>query len=616
MSDKVREGFRLFRPADVLIVVFFLSLAVLSVNLFRFDLLQTFEARNMEPVGTVVIKKNVVQRRLSDRVLWDRLGSESPVYIGDIIRIAEVSAATLNVDDHSIDLDENTLIRISLAPDGEGLQILLSEGSLSVAAGADSRNLTLDIKGRQVQTLPGVVLSAGASESGASVKVSEGTAQFIAEGQSREIVSGNAISFDSEGTERMERSVVVTQPQPNVRLLKSGSEPVLVNFAWNRINLLPRETLRLDISLDRNFTQMFRVIENLNNSAQVFLDTGLWHWRLSQGSAVLGEGRLTVADGAGPRLTSPAMNSVFRYANELPVLRFQWTAVEEASSYILEISERSDFINPRIQRQTDAVSFSSSEFDQGTWYWRVRAVFPSVYEGRSSFSQTASFRIERVAEERAAQELIASDQVSLGEWLVMEAPPSPEPPTPAAQQPPPPPAPAVQATPPRPTQAAPAPARPTPAPARQPTPPPAPVRQTPAAQPPRPASASLLPAPQNIQPVNGFRFGFAELQSHRSIEFSWSRVEGADAYIFTLYQQAQGGRRQILRTQPVSSLTYTLNDLRTLDSGAFIWQVEAVRTDSGGVVEQNGSVAESAFIMDFPAPTPVLIEDTGILYGN
>lgn len=647
MNGKKNKGYsRGFRFADFMIILVFLLIAAVSLNLFRLDLMQTINLRNVEPVGTVVIKKNTVQRRLSDRVLWDRLSHESPVYIGDLIRIADLSAATLYLKDISLDLNENTLIRITRAVDGESVQIMLSEGNLSLATGENSGSITLDINGHQVQTGRGTVLSAAAGEDGVSVQVSEGTVQLIAGGKSREVSSGTVISLDASGTERVEKAAVVTLPPPNARYLNGRREPFPVNFVWNRINLEPGEMLRLEIAADRSFNKILHTFENLNRQARTAVDAGLWYWRLSYENSVLSEGRLTVADGAGPELRSPVAGSLFRYTDDLPVINFQWAEAEEASSYILEVCDSPDFIIPQIRRQGSSAFFIDSSLGPGTWYWRVMSVFPPVYDGSSSFSPAASFSIE------------IAEGASLEEWLVMETPteliPEPEPPQ-------------LRLT---------APAQETRleglAALRQQTVfrwecdaevvssrfilsgNPDPFQGRPAMEIQNPGSVvrvdrlgegtwywtveaqtangftvsasepgrfqvlaiPLLPAPQNMRPASRNRFGLEELRSQRRIVFSWAAVPGANAYIFTLYQQTAGGRRQIIRTEPQTRTGYTLDNLRVLDRGTFIWQVEAVSRDRDGTFEQRGRIGENTFIVDFPSPGPVRVNDTGILYGN
>jgi len=336
------------KKMDLFIVIFFLLIAVFSLELFRRDLLRTINVWNVEPAGAVVIKKNTVQRRLADRVLWDRLRKESPVYIGDLIRVAEVSAATLFIEDNTIDLDENTLIRITRAADGKTLQIVLGEGNLSLAAGKESGNVSFEFNGMQVHARPGTVLNAASSDTGGiAVQVNEGDARLIeAGGAAREIVSGSSVMVDADGrlTVKMEPVAVVAPPRE-----------------------LPPET-------------------------------------------------------------------------PLPI--------------------------------------------------------------------------------------------------------------------------------------------------------------------------PLLPSPQNLSPAKGTVFGLEDFRSQRSIVFDWSAVREANAYIFTLYQQAARNRRQILRVTINSGTRYTLTNLRLLDRGTFVWQVEAVNT------ERHGVMGESMFIIDFPASAPLQIENEGILYGN
>jgi hypothetical protein len=667
MKNKTRRGSGYFRFFDFFVIVLFLSIAALSLDLFRDDLLLTVNLQNVEPVGTVVIKKNTVQRRHSDRVLWDRLAIESPVYIGDLIRIAEISAATLHIEDNSIDLEENTLIRITRAADGEGLQISLTGGNLSLSSGTESRGVNLDLNGKLVQAVPGTVMSAAAGADGrTSVQVSEGVARFIEEGRAaRAISSGRAVFMNADGTERAERAVVVIQPVPNARYLKTTDEPLSVDFSWNRINLAPEQSLRLEISPDRNFTRISRAIENLNSQVQAQFDAGLWFWRLSFENTVLSTGRLTVADGAGVRLESPAVNSLFRYRDELPVLNFQWTEAEEAVSYVIEVCDTPDFVNPQIRRRSSTAFLTESSLGEGTWYWRVMPVFPSVFNGRAGFSTAASFRVERVSSNSAAL-----DEANLAGWLASQSPfaePLPEiVPQIAEEISPSVILPQVNLTSPaqgaqiagltalrqqtvfrwdtgaqisrsrfilsrnaNPLQGQ---------PARVITNPGRTVRIdsldagtwywtvevqtadgfTASATPRRIVvqPIPLLPAPQNLRPARGTSYGFEELKTRRTITFGWSAVRGANAYIFTLYQQASSGRRQIISATVNSGTSYTLENLQVLDRGTFIWRVEAVNITRGNVIEQRGNAGENTFALDFQPPAPVQIEDTGILYGN
>jgi hypothetical protein len=472
-----------FRFLDFFIIVFFLSVTAVCLYLFRLDLLNTFSLQNVEPVGTVIIKKNIVQRRLNDRIVWDTLKTDSPVYVGDLIRVAEISSAMLDIQDNSIDLDENTLIRISLSPDGESLQISVTSGTLAVYAGEKAGNVSINIGGRQIKPEPGTVIRAIMPENGqTSVKVYESTKQFINE------------------------------------------EPL-------------------------------RKISEL-------------------------------------RLLNPAVNSIIRYHENITSLNFQWTKIEEALSYTLQISNTFDFLNPHIHKKTSAVSVpvSLNDLGQGLWYWRVMLELPPMYSVNPVFSNISFFRIGQTA---------AETNGSITQWLDEEAP-SVILPSEIPQE-------IIAANFNTIIPALPPIEMPHSSVSTQPRPAPAPVR---------PPSVALLPVPQNPRPAQRTTFGFTQLQSQRSIDFRWSAVQGANAYIFTLYQQGADGRRQIFRTTINNGTRYTLDNLSLLDRGTFIWQVEAVRMGRGNVIERHGRVTDNSFIIDFPSPSPIQIEDTGILYGN
>ncbi|MCL2174606.1 MAG: FecR family protein [Treponema sp.] len=615
-NKKISGG---FKPADIFVIILFLFTAALSVNMFRLDLMQTINLRNVEPIGTVIIRKNVVQRRLSDRVLWDRLASESPVYLGDLIRVADLSEATLYIDGSSIDLSENTLIRITRAADGEGLQIIMDEGNLSLAAAPDSGRISLEVKGQQVQAAAGskAVISVKAASEGMILQVNEGSVQVKQSAQSNQsaqsagsvqtlgVSAGNKITLDTRGAVREVKSASVTSPAPNARFINGSAEPLTVNFSWNRINLTDEELLRLDISADRNFRQISHVRENLERNTAINLESGLWYWRLSYQNTVYDQGRIAISNGAGIILQSPAVSSIFNYTNKPPVIRFKWDEISEASSYIIEVSGSPEFETTQIQRQSIVTIFSDQTLTEGTWYWRVKPVFPSVYIGNASFSHVSHFRIEKrnvvsesqtaaestqaeesIATSAALTEIAAEEKISLSEWFAKEIPPE------LVRQ-------AIAVSEPESeiitTQTA------------------AADRTTTAVRAaPRVTEPSPLPAPQNLQPVRGRRITMSDLQTQRSINFTWNGVIGANSYVLTIFRQTGNRRQQIFQTQPLRITNYSFDNLSLLDRGTFVWQVEALNRRADGSINQRGPAAESNFIMDIVLPGSVRIDGSGV----
>jgi len=398
------------RLADIFVVVFCVSGAAFSLNLFRLDLFQSLASQNNKPMGIVTVKYNNVQRRFSDRVLWSRLTVDSPVYLGDLIRVAEYSAATLNINDGVIDINENSLIRIRTSSDGEARVVIdLSSGSLSITGSDTADNsVALSVKGRVIAPAAGATLSASSGESGMTLQVNKGSVIIKEEGgQSRSMEAGEALTLDTNGAETAVPAAVVTLPRPNARFIKNSAEPLDVRFAWNVINIDQQQSLRLEIAAGQNFTRIVKTAEGVNFS-NVALGAGTWYWRLSYQNAVLSSGQFTIIDAAMSAPTSPLKNSK-DYQENMPI-RFEWKPIEEASYYILEAGLTPDITNPAIIRQTAIASYVESNMKAGTWYWHIKPVFSSLYEGASAFSQVSSFRInEPVAAAPSASDTAAQD---------------------------------------------------------------------------------------------------------------------------------------------------------------------------------------------------------------
>jgi hypothetical protein len=129
-------------------------------------------------------------------------------------------------------------------------------------------------------------------------------------------------------------------------------------------------------------------------------------------------------------------------------------------------------------------------------------------------------------------------------------------------------------------------------------------------------AGQLLPAPENRLPGSGYGIGAEVLRQQRNIVFSWDAVEGATAYVLTIREASQE-RREIFRTEPMEQLNYTFDDLKRFDyNGTYVWQVEALRRSSQGIIEQRGRPGESTFTLNVPRTGQVRTRNVGVLYGN
>jgi len=610
-------------PLDVFIIILCLSGAAVSIYLFYQDLYSTFRFSTVLPAGTVTVKFNTVQRRFSDRLVWDRLTGNSPVYEGDIIRVAKQSGATLDIDDNEIELGENTLIRIQR--DAGRLKIEFFSGEINVTSGADSELILISIGDRIIEAAPGTILNAAAEGEGFILHVTEGSAQIIQAGQVTHAPAGTVLAEDEHGNIVFQPMAAVTYPRPNAQLLKTEHNELVVDFEWSRLNMQSSDLLRLEIAEDRNFNRIVHRADNLHSGAIAPMEPGTWYWRLSLDDNNLTSGRFSVTEAAPPVLFSPAEGQLYYLDSERQEVMFRWSEVEDAMFYIFELSDTPDFSAVNFTTQVQTTTFVKPYPESGHWYWRVQPVFSSAFVGTAQFTHRASFSIEQKPEvvplieepevidiaeiaEPAAEEPALPVNVSLVTphgAIALNAPLNEQFST---QQTVPP---VVPQSLPLQTLPAPVPLAAPPVQTAQAVTPPEPTPPPPATAPPVP----LLPAPENMLPVTGFRLDAENLRHQRNIVFSWSAVQGANSYIVTIYREAFPRRVQIFQAETKSELSLTFDDFRLLDNGTFIWQVEAVTYDNADRIIRRGRQGESSFLIDVPRPGRVQTRDMGRLYG-
>ncbi|MCL2092827.1 MAG: hypothetical protein FWH12_01410 [Treponema sp.] len=548
------------RPADLLIIILCLSSAAYSLYLFRQDLQAAVYAQNVEPLGSITIRQNIVQRRLADRLLWGRMAVHSPVYQGDLIRVAEASAATLHINENNIDLNENTLIRIYRESDDEGdIRIELSDGSLSMVTGEAGTQIILQMMDLEIEGGAGSVLELSAGSNGTVLSLSEGTMRIQASGQEqqRHITSPALIAVDGQGQEHSPPGAVMSQPRPNARFLHHPSQGSVfrVPFVWTRFNIDAALALRLEIAADRNFTRIIHTIDDVYTNAEAALGTGTWYWRLQGSGAILAQGQLSIVDGDPPSLLVPVQGSRYRYGRELPQLRFQWEEVPGASSYRFEASQVNDFSNPRYRSEGALPYVVQEALSDGPWYWRVMPVFPEVFIGRSFFSEPSLFYIEQGQEGELVIYLPDQEDDAGGPVVSIEEDP-------------------------------------------------------------------LLARPLLRFPAPRQTIGIEELRQQRSLTFSWQGVPGADAYLFRVLKEdffhplGFSTTSLVIEEPPLTGTSWTLEDIRTLGQGNFVWTLEAVNLDGEGEIIRRGHEGWVFFTIEIPRPGPVIPLEPGVLYGN
>jgi hypothetical protein len=158
------------------------------------------------------------------------------------------------------------------------------------------------------------------------------------------------------------------------------------------------------------------------DTAAVELGPGSYFWRIS---LVEGEGAgpsphilsFKILSAPAPVLITPAEGYRYQFRAKKPSVRFQWTETAEAAFYILEAADNPDLANPALTREVRGTSLYLSELGPGTWYWRVRPVFPAAYEGSAYEGAPSSFSIIQSGDLRSPEPRIPQDRgmVNIGD---------------------------------------------------------------------------------------------------------------------------------------------------------------------------------------------------------
>ena len=376
---------------DLLIYGFCITGILLSLNFFRLDLFRTMTRQTEQPVGTITFKYRAAQRRFADRVLWDRLRKESPVYAGDFIRTAELSEATISFAGGAvIDLAENSLIRLHEG----GARIDIGGGGVSVSA-ADSP-LVLVSGDKLVAVETGGVVQAGVAGGEFTLRVMEGAASFSGSGgETGNLSAGETLTLGGAGP-RVVRETAALFPRPQARFLNPLPGTFTVPFRWNRSGPGPEELTRLEVAEDRSFSRIVFSGDFAGDGAAAELEGGSYFWRVS---AVNEEGSspntlsFRILPAPAPVLITPAEGYRYQYRTRRPSVRFQWTETAETAFYVLEAADNPALANPALVREVRGTSLYDSDLGPGTWYWRVRPVFPAAFEGAAAEGSPASFSI-------------------------------------------------------------------------------------------------------------------------------------------------------------------------------------------------------------------------------
>jgi hypothetical protein len=549
-----------------------------------------------------------------------------------------MSEATVTfVDGVIIDIYSNTLIQI-FYNENSGGRIQFSGGGINVNTGTSDTVISSGDKDLTVRAGSAVRLASDANKS-MNIAVSEGTSSL--EGET--ISAGSGLFLSEAGEILSVPQAVAISPHGGARILTQTEEGALIDFTWNKINYSPNTLSRLEIARDRNFNRIYFSENSSESRLGIVLPPGTWYWRLypvttaqvsTRAAAQMAYSRLVVAHNPIPVLISPPENQEIVYNSSSPSVRFIWTTSPEAASYNLEAADNPSMQNPVLNLSVNSaaagrqLSVLSSALKEGTWYWRVTPVYSRDFEGSSVPSAVHSFIVKQESapvvpahevESKTLQKEVAlriSKRRETGnlrnepdDTTTAEPPPLDTDITPE-----------IAATPAiRPPVITPEVTEPPvviPEIVTPPVTPPVVVQDTDTPEITELPDYTLLPVPQNIYPADLHTVTAEQIRASRDLSFSWNEVQGANGYVLTVSRKNGNELTTVMTTQVLSKASYTIEDIRLLGRGSFLWHVEAVNVMEDGSVEHHGQLVENRLIIDIPEPRQIRTVDLGTLYGN
>lgn len=399
---------------DASFIFFCILGAFLSIWMFRKELNKALYKLNEEPIATITFKYKTAQRKFLDKMIWDRLKQNSPVYEGDTVRIAPLSEATVYFTDGNImELYENTLARLSLQEnsafvdfDFGRINVHSNENGMKIKSGKTILNIE--------ENSTASTFSEEANPGKLNILVTEGNASLSANGKNHQITKDTANVFDSSLDTVSLSSLSVRFPKPEAKYLNYKNEKLNIPFEWSVLRDGNESNKNDDVTLVVSSSKDFSKVEETytfskTNKANVKLDSGIHYYKLSYSDQEI-EGRINILYAPTPKLVSPAQNLVTKYRTRKPSIRFIWTESKYATSYELEIADNERMENPIIKQRTPLTSSIITTLTEGKYFYRVKPFFTINNVGFAESSNIQSFVIEQSGQMPPVSLVLPSDK--------------------------------------------------------------------------------------------------------------------------------------------------------------------------------------------------------------
>ncbi|MCB1201280.1 MAG: hypothetical protein KDK41_11605 [Leptospiraceae bacterium] len=340
---------------------------MLSITICYHYNAKTTARGDLKPVGMVKYRYHMVMRKFSDRLVWENVDPETPIYLFDAILTKERSDAEITLENGlKLEIDANSMVEIDLI--GDELGVKLAGGVVN--ASGSSKGSKIKMADGSLVDLSGGSAKIAQGENGSSISVTEGSITLSQDGKQVQVQSGENLIVNKDGSMRQEKVRITAGSPADGEVIPAATKNIPIELRWQAPDNV--SNAELFISKDGTFKEAQRTkLNSKSGSFKTELPAGDYYWQVrgKQGEeeVVSSPQSFHIRSAENVRVYSPLGN----IPKEEKETVFAWEKPDSGSPVIVKVSRKPDLSNPVIDKEVGSGRLVQNNLDEGLWYWQV-----------------------------------------------------------------------------------------------------------------------------------------------------------------------------------------------------------------------------------------------------
>ncbi|MCL1864185.1 MAG: FecR domain-containing protein [Spirochaetes bacterium] len=395
--------------SSLLIVLLCVAVILLSSYYLYKELMGKIDRSDEDAIGTLVIKKNVAERKYGDYVIWESISNSAPFFNYDSVRTVAESSAYLQFNESGeISIDEETMIII--VSDKNGVKINCDQGAIS-AKNNSSKSITINTKDFSISTNQGE-FSVKKRGDIVDIDVLAGEAIVNRNGEISKLHTNDLVHATDEKFEIINSLIIPASPSNNIYFVICKNSD-RINFKWNSA-LSGNETVQ--VALDSNFKNIKYSGVTKDKSYSIDIEPGDYYWRVISSKEISQSRKFTVLIDKQPEMIFPDKNSVIQITED-EMVSFKWTKSDFVRGYKLYLSQgnKSQNLDNHINCEINSINISNLE--PGRVIYNVSYDYPDSFNILFDPKLSGVFDLKIVPNTYAKPKLLNEDNFKVSKFL-------------------------------------------------------------------------------------------------------------------------------------------------------------------------------------------------------